>query len=371
MMSFSSSNYIPLLSLKPAEMAALEELPEKDKGNLLPLISLKKWGNSRKLENSLIRVNKAFSDRVRIFDIDKSYLKQCQGKHELSSCDQDLLNLADSNNGYRNWVSFFSDNNNYIPVIQLDDLDELSYELDQFLKLDRPFVIRFEMQGENRIKNKDFNFVIKTLIQKRRLISEMLIMFDYGDFSRADLLNYSEYASLINKLHEFFPKAYFSISGTSFPYSFLGAYRGEIPIYERQIFNKVQNESEGVLLIYSDRASTRAENMNGGGGIPPPRIDYPLKNDWRFIRKELVDGDEHEKERLYRQAAIEVMNSEYWISDLHLWGTQMIEKTSLGDPFGITSANRATAVRINLHLYQQLHYHVDLNTLDTDEDWED
>jgi hypothetical protein len=49
----------------------------------------------------------------------------------------------------------------------------------------------------------------------------------------------------------------------------------------------------------------------------------------------------------------------------------MIEKTSLGDPYGITSANRATAVRINLHLYQQLHYYSDINMLDTDEDWED
>ena len=81
--------------------------------------------------------------------------------------------------------------------------------------------------------------------------------------------------------------------------------------------------------------------------------------------------DTIEKEVLYQEAAIEVMNSEYWDAELRLWGTQMIEKTSLGDQYGITSANRATAVRINLHLYQQLHYFDVLKSLDTEEDWVD
>ena len=371
MMSLSNMRYIPILSLKPAEMAALEELPNKDKDLLLPLISLKKWVNSKKLENSFLRVDKAINKRARIFDLDRIYLRECQKRTNISDCEKEILELADSSNGYKNWVNLFAKNENYIPVIQLDNLDELESELDQFIRLLKPIVIRFEMTGDHRIRNSDFNFVIRMLLQKRSLINEMLILFDYGDYTRSNLLNCSEYASLVKKLHEFFPRAYFSISGTSFPYSFLGATKGEIPIYERQIFNKVQKDCESISLIYSDRASARAENINGGGGVPPPRIDYPLKNDWRFVRKEFVDEDEHERERLYKQAAIEVMSSEYWIRDLHLWGTQMIEKTSLGDPYGITSANRATAVRINLHLYQQLHYYSDINMLDTDEDWED
>ena len=49
----------------------------------------------------------------------------------------------------------------------------------------------------------------------------------------------------------------------------------------------------------------------------------------------------------------------------------MIELTAQGDSYGITSAQDATAVRINLHLYQQLNYENDSDSHDTDEDWVD
>ncbi len=66
-----------------------------------------------------------------------------------------------------------------------------------------------------------------------------------------------------------------------------------------------------------------------------------------------------------------MLNTDYWNSEIRVWGTQMIEKTAIGDKFGITSANRATAVRINLHLHQQLHYFSVLSDIVTEEDWED
>ncbi|EHH1218514.1 protein beta, partial [Vibrio parahaemolyticus] len=168
------------------------------------------------------------------------------------------------------------------------------------------------------------------------------------------------------------PKATIAFSGTSFPYSFGRSYRGEVSIFERLIFNKIVKSCEGIELIYSDRGSARAEAMGGGGGLPPPRIDYALKNDWRFIRKEFDDENEdEEKEELYQQAAQEMMKADYWIKDLKAWGQQMIEKTAEGDKYGINSAQKATAVRINLHLFQQIHYFEEISELDTEEDWED
>ncbi len=66
-----------------------------------------------------------------------------------------------------------------------------------------------------------------------------------------------------------------------------------------------------------------------------------------------------------------MMKSDYWIKDLKAWGQQMIEKTAEGNKYGINSAQKATAVRINLHLYQQIHYFEEISELDTEEDWED
>ncbi|HCH6701107.1 TPA: protein beta, partial [Enterobacter chengduensis] len=160
----------------------------------------------------------------------------------------------------------------------------------------------------------------------------------------------------------------------SFPSSFVGSHKGENSIYERLLFNRVKNTIDFYPIIYSDRGSARIEKQSGGGNVPPPRIDYALKNDWRFIRHEFKDPkspEDGEKEYLYFLCAKEIMKQDYWSKTLHLWGTQMIELTSKQEKFGIHSPQKATAVRINLHLYTQLYYDYVLEDIDTDEEWED
>lgn len=166
-----------------------------------------------------------------------------------------------------------------------------------------------------------------------------------------------------------------AISCSSFPSDFSGEHRGENPIYERQLFDNVARACSEVKMVYSDRGGARAVKIGGGGGIPSPRIDYPLRNDWRFIREEFEDSKnpaKGEKEILYTKIARKIMNSDYWMPDLHIWGTQVVEFTSQGDQLGISSPTRATAVRISIHMHQQLYYSSPVeDLLDTDEDWED
>lgn len=367
-MSFKSVAYIPILSLKPAEMAALQELPGPDKDNLLPLISLKKWANSSSLDKSFKRIEKAFGQRSIILDLDKEYLLACTDGN--GGVVEEFLELCDSAEGYRNWVKLFESYPNYIPVLQINDVDNLGAQLDSFIKLKRSIVLRLEL-GTRVDQRRDIDYFIaalKIIVSRKDSISDLLIMLDYGDFDRKDLINYHRYTSIIEWFSKNFPLASICISGTSFPYSFAGSYRGEIPIYERQIYNKICNELTGIYLIYSDRASTRAGKLGGGGQRPPPRVDYPLKNDWRFIRKE---EDDYESSYLYQEACREIIKSEYWDKTLRLWGIQRIEETALNDPYGINSPQKATAVRVNIHLYLQLHYFDNLDSLSTDEEWID
>ncbi|MEF1218625.1 protein beta [Photobacterium damselae] len=366
---FNDYKYIPILSLKPAEMVALDELNNLDKDLLLPLIPLKRWTTSRTLEKSIARIEKAFNSRKYILDIDKEFVISLKNVEKTEDIHNEIKDLYCSDYGYKNWYNFLSKKNNIIPCIQFDDINVLEEEIHNLLELKRPLVARFEMSGNTPISPTDFNIAIRTL-SKFEYQQDLLIILDYGDLDRIDLIEYEKYSTLIRKIKNFIPSATFSISGTSFPYSFSGSFRGEIPIYERQIFNKIIKYSDDLNIIYSDRGSTRALNLSGGSGLPPPRIDYPLKNDWRFIRKEFSEERE-DKEELYTKAAKEMMNTDYWNSEIRVWGTQMIEKTAIGDKFGITSANRATAVRINLHLHQQLHYFSNLSDIETEEDWED
>lgn len=255
------------------------------------------------------------------------------------------------------------------PTLQIGDVKQVKQQIERLKEIGRGLVVRFPM---NDVRALDFNAITKMLIESE--LNDLLIIYDYEDVNRKNLLESDKYANLLNKMNNALPDAIYSVSCSSFPFSFSGSYRGEIPIYERQIYNKMVDNCPDATLVYSDRGSARANRISGGGGTPPPRIDYPLKNDWRFIRKEFEDAKNTTREEridLYQKAAQEMMSNDYWLPDLHLWGIQMIERTKLGDEYGITSANRATAVRINLHLYQQLHYDSILDELDTEEDWVD
>ncbi|HHX8325543.1 TPA: beta family protein [Vibrio alginolyticus] len=372
-MNIKIASYVPLISLKPAEMAALEELYDCEKNQILPAFSLKRWATCKSFDKSMDRIEKAFGKRPWIADVDDDFLNSLESRAQEEGAAKVFLEfqeLLKPNDGYKNWVEFIKKHEHIIPTVRLQDLEQLDKQLNQLLELERTIVVRLKMAGSQPVTIPDFNKIIQTLSSYK--LEQLFLILDYGDLTRINLIEHHKYTQFIQGVHKVLPKATIAFSGTSFPYSFGRSYRGEVSIFERLIFNKIVKSCEGIKLIYSDRASARAEAMGGGGGLPPPRIDYALKNDWRFIRKEFDDENEdEEKEELYQEAAQEMMKSDYWIKDLKAWGQQMIEKTSEGNKYGINSAQKATAVRINLHLYQQIHYFEEISELDTEEDWED
>lgn len=365
--------YLPILSLSPSEMGALEELPGKDKDIILPVIPLKGWGISKKLDNSINRIKKAIGERKWVASIDKGFLSENKTFIFTGNYPREVFYelelLLSSSNGYHNWCSFIESMSDVIPCLLLDDKKEVEAQAIRLAALGRGIVVLFDMKTITRT---DYQDVLDVL--SNNSISDVHFIYDAGTLNKS----YTDYvdvlASLISDAKRIFVRASFSISGTSFPFSFSGYHYGENPIYERLLFNKVDEKIDGISLLYSDRGSARIEKQNGGGGIPSPRIDYPLKNDWRFVRNEYVDSSDPkdgEKDELYRLCAQEIMSQDYWLKDLSLWGTQMIELTAKGEKFSINSPQKSTAVRINIHLYTQLHYNSNINEIDTDEDWVD
>ncbi|MGR3651232.1 MAG: beta family protein, partial [Roseovarius sp.] len=73
----------------------------------------------------------------------------------------------------------------------------------------------------------------------------------------------------------------------------------------------------------------------------------------------------------FSDLAQEVMGSPNYPTDLAIWATYMIASTALGDPNGITTLRRATAVRINMHLYRQLNFGRFEPAPDTDDDYQE
>lgn len=370
--------YAPILSISPAEMTALEELPDKDKDLILPVIPLRGWVGSQKLEKSIPRIEKAIGQRYWIADIDASFIednreKQITGEYPREVF-REIEELLSPQNGYERWFAYLQGTccSKAIPTIQLGDVSQLEAQIKKLSSLGRGVVARFS------VKHIESDFYINVLKQIRALqVNDAFIIFDYGQVGREILSYVASISTVIKKAHSILPSALFSLSCSSFPSSFSGENMGENPIYERLLFNKVQKACVSINrpLIYSDRGGARADKIGGGGGIPSPRIDYPLTEDWRFIREEFEDSsspEDGEKEVLYTSIAKGIMNANYWKPELRVWGTQVIELTSKGEMLGINSPMRSTAVRINLHMHQQLYYgQPEEVLLDTEEDWED
>ncbi|WP_288741412.1 hypothetical protein, partial [uncultured Rheinheimera sp.] len=303
-MSFQKSafhyKYTPILSISPAEMSAIEELPEKDKDLILPVFSLRGWVGSQKLESTIKRIKKSIGSRVWVANVDETFFTEnadylLTGKYPREVFHQ-LKRLVVPDNGYNNWFEFLTENEKAIPTLLWGDIRELETQIHLLTSLNRGLVII--------VTAKTNPFEVKEVFRVLSLnkMNNVFIMLDLGQIDSHHLAQYPSIANQLQNLSASLPEALFSISASSFPSSFSGYNRGEIPIYERLLFNKVREKCNDLRLVYSDRGSARSEKISGGGGIPAPRIDYPLKNDWRFIREEFSDSKEPkdgEKESLY------------------------------------------------------------------------
>lgn len=368
-MDIEHCKYFPILSISPSEMKALKELPEKTKDGLIPIFPLKRWLGSNHFENTLMRIEDSFENRQWIADIDSNFYnkaKDFDSENYPKPVYKEIMELVSPNNGYANWYAFFKKNRNVIPSLIMGDLSQVREQFEKLQSLKRGVAIKFNF---DELNEREFETRFSTLLECN--IAQAIFILDFGDIGPGYLSNINAYYGIVKKINTAFKNSKIIVSSTSFPYSFSGQNHGEASIYERQLFQKLTNDLRSEVLRYSDHGSARAQKAGGGSGVPPPRIDYSLKLEWQFIREEIDDDSDEDKEYLYKKIAIDMMNQDYWLKDLKLWGTQMIELTSKGDTFGITSARDSTAVRINLHLYQQLNYDIELDELDTDEDWTD
>ncbi|WP_165371584.1 beta family protein [Pseudolysobacter antarcticus] len=353
----SQIGYVPILDLRPAEMVALEELPEKDKGLMCPLFKLRPWLGSIELDNSVAKIKEVYGSRP-------CFLMLCDERvgETRRKVHDDLDRLRSSTNGFSAWCDFIEaqGNKQFIPSLQLSDPNQFDLQAERLVALSRGLVVVIEL---------DLLPFLSTIVSRASRLTnqgtDVLFLLDFGRQEARFLQEKNLIIDSIKIISEIAPNAAISFSASSFPDLFTTIVSRHI--FERQLFNQIRAEIYG-RLIYSDRGSARAERQAGGGGIPAARIDYATGDDWFFFRDSASTPD---RGRAYSEQAQHLIRSPYWDGRLHLWGTQMIERTAYGDPLAITSPNRSTAVRINIHLHQQLFYGDSSGLTDTEEPWID
>lgn len=349
--------YLPLLKLSPAEMLALENLPDRDKDALRPIFPLRHWLSTKVLDRAFDRIEKAYGRRPAYL------LPPLPPKaDDASPSAAELRTLLNSANGYQDWRELFTTGRaqHFIPALQLADASQFDRQADVLLALGRGVLVHF-----TRAAFPIIGAVATRVAGLTNFGAGVTFLIDLGKEGKMLLLQQAELTGLCDRILQACPNSTIALSASSFPASFTSIKSQEI--YERQLYEAMRTRF-GPALHFSDRGSARAETRGGGSTDPYPRIDYPMSSEWLFYRTPTsvayAGG--------YKTVASALMDaSEVWDPKLRVWGTQMIEKTKLGQAGGISSPARSTAVRINLHLHRQLWFD-DLSALyDTDDDWQD
>lgn len=349
--------YLPFLKLSPAEMMALENLPERDKDALRPIFPLRHWLSTKTLDRAFDRIEKAYGARPAFL------LPPTAPKIEdVSVTALEIRPLLVSANGYRTWCDLFVGGRaqNLIPSLQLADATQFDRQAETLLALGRGALVPFTRGAFPVI-----GAIATRVAALSNLGVDVTFLIDLGKEGRTLLLQETELTILCDRILQICPNATIAISTSSFPASFSSIEKQEI--YERALYQAMRRRF-GQALHYSDRGSARAESRGGGSTDPYPRIDYPLSGEWLFYRTATsvayAGG--------YQTVAHELRNAKgIWDPKLRIWGTQMIEKTDLGQAGGISSPARSTAVRINLHLHRQLWFDSPSSLYETDDDWQD
>ncbi len=314
---------------------ALEHLSASCKNNILPMIPLKPWASAVELSATTDQIKNAFPDRPLILDITKETLtpKARRSVHD------EIDGLKNPAGGYDKWCSFIEGNTNFLPVIQIENLENLEPQTERLSSLNRGIVVYMTKQSFG------FSGQIAGIVKKYCSEESILFIFDREQAGPDLLTSAIQSISLVRQIQEVSGGSFISVAATSFPQTFVGLTNQEI--YERSHFEMVATATGAKNLVYCDHGSARCERQKGGGGEVAPRIDNALTNRWDFFREagfeDKVDG--------YQNAAQRAIDSDGW-TDLSVWGTQIIKETADGAGT-IYYPTMSTAARINIHLNVQ------------------
>lgn len=348
------ASYSPTVAVRPAEMRGIEELAEKDKATIFPMVLLAPWVGSATLDKSIERLRKAYGDRPVFIDIDRDF----RSSNPSNEAHRQFFQLQQGDVQFQRWREFIGAHDGLIPVVQHrgQSANDLLVQLEWAEGLGRGFGFRFDDPTEGipallgpvlqQIEHAEFGFFLD------------------GRWSPTAIEHELWFRNSVTTLNGFHQGVPIVLSSSNFPAEFSNIEGVQTrTIGSRTVFNAVRQATNQPLLVYGDWGSTKPRKYERSG-TPLPRIDYATRNNWAIARNKA-------EQWTYADAASHMMQSQHWRSGLSVWGANMIERTALNDPFAIDSSSKNVAARVNLHLHVQANYASGDAVVDTDDPWED
>lgn len=342
MSSFSDYIYYPCVRSRASELQGLSNLREESIKYILPTISLCRAGKGSDIHKAFDKISEAYQSDF-IIDLTTS--------SPIALEDASIISSPENN--YESWINYLKSKkelrDDLIPSALISEGSTKRQFVRQVMALEEKF-------GKIAVR---INPLQKKGMQAATLaasavddIDNVIFIIDVGQIS-----NERQRPCLdacirgINSIREIEDSSEIVITGSSFPRAFAdyGRTRGSIPMLERQNYKALGGDS---VAIYGDYAGIHGEFYPGSYAKFVARIDYPTPGHWIFERRA---GDQ-QRERLYQQAAQEIINDEEWDDELNAWGAQRIREAASGSNDGMNTPSKWISVRLNLHIERMIQF---------------
>ncbi len=336
---FDQYSYYPSLRSRMWEMRGYGELCEDSKERLLPIVSLASHHRTKAIEDVANKVREYLGDRAHILDLEQSSIYACD----------ECRSLMNPSNGFSAWREFLVRQPNAIPSALLSSDAPIRDVVQQVRRLERD---QRQVVVRSRAPTNDLA-ALQAILSAVDDVNNLMIVLDFGYVrSRASALSI-EAANVINALRTTDDATRVVVMGSSYPKS-AATYddaAAAIPIQERAMHSALGGDE---VAIYGDHGSIHPEPMEPMMARFVPRIDYPLPDAWVFRRVRSDQGG-------YERCAQLIVGLTDWQPELvdQVWGAAKINAAAHGDLTSMGTPGPWIAVRVNLHLWQQIHYRDD------------
>lgn len=326
-MGYEKEKYIPILSMRPSEIRALEHLSDEDKNRVTPLIDIKRYVSSKRSEVPDELISRSFGCRRIIVNLSSEVRSDLTEKEKDIPLLVHLANLHSPKGGYQNWVTYTASKENYIPCLQIEEIDLLSRQVSNFLEAGKTeLVLRIPYPVYVPIDD-----ILKILSETTWQHIDFLCLVDIGEIDKNYQLVQSGVETLLTRLYEANVFSRICVSSRSFP-SYFASIKSQ-PIYERYLFDSLKQGYPD--LVYGDYGSSRVNRIGGGGSpVVYPRIDLPQMTRWEFERhddgvdRRLQENKDIDLTDLYRTVARRYLSR--IPQSPNTWGEKLILSTAVG-----------------------------------------
>lgn len=327
--------YLPAIRTRHAELRGYRELKQPTKAELIPLLSLGKYGRINDPERILASAAEQIGGQF-FLDLNTIQGQTCEGVEALCSPDD----------AYAAWRNFASSHPSAIPVAYLQDGSTERPFIQQVRRLERDHnvaVIRSRHPAHDLA-------ALQAAMSAVDDVNNMLIILDFGYIRGAQDVRKAEALRLVTALRTIDPAVRIVLMSSSFPkaVSAYGDVNGTLEIIERDFHWQLGGDD---VTIYGDHASIFPLPSEPTMSRWVPRIDYCLPLHWTYRRYRDDNGG-------FARCAREITSSPDWDEEFCAlsWGADIIRQTALaGEALeGFGAPANWIAARVNMHIERQL-----------------